>query len=284
MIDLIYWSLRLNTVISTALYGFFIYPLVYSTIVLPFTYLFCNDYQRYKVSSFCQYNFARFNNYLMGVDINIINSNNVISNDPSIIISNHTSNMDIFALGDLPFPTKFVIKLSNLFIFPTIMYPAKWSGNIFVDRSNTERAIKSLKDSEEMIYNYKFNVIFFPEGTRNPKKDLLPFKKGAFEMARRLKIPIFPIYIEGSNKVWPLGTLFPYPGYINIHLLSFIDSSLNDIMDESTKILSNYNDMFGYIDTIYCYRSYKAYYNMLPSLMINIIIIFTLYCLYQYIC
>ena len=43
------------------------------------------------------------------------------------------------------------------------------------------------------------SVFFFPEGTRSPTGELLPFKDGAFRLAVETGTPILPLAIHGTR-------------------------------------------------------------------------------------
>jgi 1-acyl-sn-glycerol-3-phosphate acyltransferase len=45
----------------------------------------------------------------------------------------------------------------------------------------------------------RVSVIFFPEGTRAPTEQLLPFKDGAFRLAIDAGVPILPVAIHGTR-------------------------------------------------------------------------------------
>jgi 1-acyl-sn-glycerol-3-phosphate acyltransferase len=47
--------------------------------------------------------------------------------------------------------------------------------------------------------NEKYCIIIFPEGTRAPTKELLPFKVGAFQTALRARVPVVPIVIANHE-------------------------------------------------------------------------------------
>ena len=52
----------------------------------------------------------------------------------------------------------------------------------------------------------------FPEETRSPTGELLPFKKGAALLALRSGLPILPIGLAGTFRVLPRGTFQITPG------------------------------------------------------------------------
>jgi 1-acyl-sn-glycerol-3-phosphate acyltransferase len=45
--------------------------------------------------------------------------------------------------------------------------------------------------------------MMFPEGTRSPDGNLLPFKDGAFGLALRAKVPVLPVAIAGTREMRP---------------------------------------------------------------------------------
>ena len=89
------------------------------------------------------------------------------------------------------------------------------AGTIFIDRSNSERAMKSLRTAIMEVRNGK-SVIIFPEGTRTRTGELLPFKKGGFIIAKEAGVRIVPVATKGGFQIWPAGTacLRHYSNYI----------------------------------------------------------------------
>jgi 1-acyl-sn-glycerol-3-phosphate acyltransferase len=63
-------------------------------------------------------------------------------------------------------------------------------------------------------------ICIFPEGTRgDPQRDirkLLPFEEGVGFIVERLKIPIVPVAIIGTHKVYPPGAMIPRSGEIKV--------------------------------------------------------------------
>jgi 1-acyl-sn-glycerol-3-phosphate acyltransferase len=132
-----------------------------------------------------------------------------------IIISNHQSEYDILALvTTLRIPFRWIIKM-ELRKIPLFGYALYVSRNIFIDRSQTEKAVKSIKEGLDRLPK-GVSVMFFAEGTRSEDGSIQPFKKGGFMMALEKSMPILPITVNGSRKVLPKKSLIFNPGPIEV--------------------------------------------------------------------
>lgn len=141
---------------------------------------------------------------------------------PCIYVSNHQSNVDIWALITvLPLRTRFVAKQS-LFKVPILGWALRVSDFIPIDRGNRARAIRSLKSAAEKIRSGR-PVVVFAEGTRSAGDTLAPFKKGPFHLALEAGVPIVPIAISGSGKVMPAHGLNVRPGAVRVRFCDPID-------------------------------------------------------------
>jgi 1-acyl-sn-glycerol-3-phosphate acyltransferase len=141
-----------------------------------------------------------------------------------IIMSNHQSHFDILAIyGHWWKQFRWVMK-QELRKVPGLGYGCASVGHIFIDRSNREKAIQSLKAAKPLLEG-GISVMFFPEGTRSRDGRMLPFKKGGFMMALDLDLPILPVTIRGSRHVLIGKKLKLLPGYIRIQIHEPIDVS-----------------------------------------------------------
>ncbi len=59
-------------------------------------------------------------------------------------------------------------------------------------------------------------VLIFPEGTRTRNGRLQDFKPGLGLIAWELKVPIIPVYIEGTFGAMPVGAALPRPGTVRV--------------------------------------------------------------------
>lgn len=131
-----------------------------------------------------------------------------IQSAPYIVMCNHQSALDIYALlNALPLQFKWIAK-RELFFIPFLGWAMKRAGYISLDRKNPREALKAIEDAAQKIRN-GMNIIIFPEGTRSGDGTLLPFKKGGFSLALRAKTPILPLGIWGSHRLQPKGSFIP---------------------------------------------------------------------------
>jgi len=132
-----------------------------------------------------------------------------------VIMTNHQSHFDVLAFyGHWGRQFRWVMK-ESLRRVPGLGWYCSAGGHIFIDRSDREKAIASLKAAKPLL-DGGISVIFFPEGTRSTDGRLRGFKKGGFMMALDMGLPILPVSISGSRHVLPNQTLKLLPGRIRI--------------------------------------------------------------------
>jgi 1-acyl-sn-glycerol-3-phosphate acyltransferase len=132
-----------------------------------------------------------------------------------VFAANHRSDFDIFTLlAILPGRLMFVAKKS-LFRIPIFGHALIRMGSVPLDRSNLKQAIKSLDRAAARV-RAGASMIIFPEGTRVPTPELIPFKKGVFIMATKAGQPIVPVSISGTRYIKSKGRLEVRPGPVKV--------------------------------------------------------------------
>ena len=159
-----------------------------------------------------------------GVDVSLKVLGDIDIEKPFILMSNHVSNMDIPTVFhafpvEIRFLTKHTLKYVPFFGWALIA-----AGFIFVDRSNPEKARKSIEDAAEAVRGGR-NIVVFPEGTRSPDGELLPFKKGGFVLAVKTGVQVIPVYLKGAYEAMPKGTFETRSSRVEVRVGSAIDSS-----------------------------------------------------------
>ncbi len=113
-----------------------------------------------------------------------------------VIVANHQSNYDLFVFGRaVPARTVTIGKKSLKWIpfFGQLFWLA---GNVLIDRGNAQRAKKAMLTTTDTLQHKDTSIWVFVEGTRNKGRGLLPFKKGAFQMAINAGVPILPVCVS----------------------------------------------------------------------------------------
>ena len=113
--------------------------------------------------------------------------------NPYVLVINHQSNYDLFVLGSIVPPRTVTIGKKSLKWLPFFGQVYWLAGNILIDRGNAQKAKEAMLKSTEVMQNESVSILVFPEGTRNLGRGLLPFKKGAFQMAINAGVPIVPL-------------------------------------------------------------------------------------------
>lgn len=132
-----------------------------------------------------------------------------------VVVANHQSQVDILVLyGWLDLDLKWVMK-KELRKIPFIGFGCAALGHVFVDRSNPQKARASINRALSHLGN-GIGILFFPEGTRSPGNQMLPFKKGAFRVAIDQQMPLLPISLVGTSKIMPARRLVLFPGRVRM--------------------------------------------------------------------
>ncbi len=153
-----------------------------------------------------------------GVKVYMHGAENFPDDQGQIIVSNHESWFDLFALlAVLPVKTRFVAKkeLTRVPLFGTAW---QGCGHIPLDRSNQKAAIESLREAGRLIKEGGLAVLMFPEGTRTGDGSWGQFKKGAFVLGIQAGVPIVPLALVGTRGVMPKGSFRIKGGEVHVHV------------------------------------------------------------------
>ncbi len=211
--------------------------LVFSTVISSFAITLLSITSGGDTASVIGVYWARFNSFITPMFVKVHGKKRIDRNKSYILVANHQSQYDILIVyGWMPVAFKWVMK-EQLRKVPFLGYACYRMGHIFIDRSNTGRAIDSINRAKERISNGT-SILFFPEGTRSDGKELLEFRKGAFKMALDMGWPVLPVTIKGTADVLPNRTMALFPGRaeIIIHEPIEIEGYNEDNLDELMKL------------------------------------------------
>src|SRR5829696_5210550 len=122
-----------------------------------------------------------------------------------VFVSNHRSYLDTATLFVYTGRRIGVLAKKELLKVPILGVGMGFVNVMAIDRTNRESAIRTTEAAAKRIQSgVSFGV--FVEGTRAKPGELLPFKKGAFYMARQAGVPVVPVSIKNSDVLMGKGT------------------------------------------------------------------------------
>ena len=137
---------------------------------------------------------------------------------PCVVVANHCSYLDgPVVKAALPTRFSFVIK-KEMDRVPLAGFLLRRIGSEFVDRSDRN---KGAADARRLLRsaNRGQSLVFFPEGTFEPRPGLLKFHSGAFAIAARSQLTVVPCVIRGTRDRLPSHRIFLRPGLIEFEVL-----------------------------------------------------------------
>lgn len=72
---------------------------------------------------------------------------------------------------------------------------------VFIKRGYTRESLKAIRDGVELL-KQGFSLVIFPEGTRSKGGEMKEFKAGSFKLATKAKVPIVPVAIHGTYRIF----------------------------------------------------------------------------------
>ena len=148
--------------------------------------------------------FRRLGRVIAGVNpwrIHISGEENLDANQVYVIVSNHQSLADIPVISHLKLDTKWLGK-AELFRMPALGWMARMAGDVPIQRFDRRKGAIAILQCARYL-RQGCSVVFFPEGTRSPDGQVLPFNEGPFQLAIREQVPILPLVVEGSGAALP---------------------------------------------------------------------------------
>lgn len=136
-----------------------------------------------------------------GMTLEVIGKENLPKAGPVLYVATHKSVFDIvILLTIIDNPAIFIGKKE----VASMPFVNKWFdalGCIYVDREDMREALKSILAGIEEIKHGQ-SIVLFPEGTRNMSNDINTFKEGGFRLATKTKVPVVPIALSNTYKVF----------------------------------------------------------------------------------
>lgn len=136
---------------------------------------------------------------------------------PCVIVANHLSMTDIWAIGCMRLQFRWFAK-AELFKIPMVGWGMRNAGYIPVDRNDPASRKKSF-DRSLQVMRSGISMLFFPEGTRSEDGVMREFKIGAFKLAHETQVNILPIIVKNTDKLLPKHSLLPRAATVHVQIL-----------------------------------------------------------------
>lgn len=177
-----------------------------------------------------------------GIDLRVEGQEHLWSHRPAVFIFNHQSGLELVLLLKLlrrDFTGIAKQEIRHNPIFGPLFQAA---GAVFIDRSDTAKAIEALGPALEALRHGR-SLIIAPEGTRSTTTAVGPFKKGAFHLAMDASVPVVPVVFRNVLDALPKGALVVRPAVVEAVVLPPVDTSHwthDTLEDEIGKVRDSY--------------------------------------------
>ena len=215
------------------------WPLLMVLTVFTAVFTVCTVHWRnaefvHKVQQFWSRSFF----WLMFLPVSVDGTEHIQPGKSYVFVANHQSMFDVWLVyGWLPVIFKWLMK-AELRKVPFVGTGCKAAGHIFVDRRNAKAAMESLQEVEKQLVDGVCTVIF-PEGTRSLNGEVGRFKRGAFQIAWDLGLPVIPLSLDGCFEVLPKGKPFVHRHPVHMHIGEAIDLKKYTDSNEAIEAVRN---------------------------------------------
>ena len=154
---------------------------------------------------------------LCGITVRVAGAEHIPLDRAAVYCANHQSNIDPPLLFTALHPRMHILYKAEIDRIPLLARAFRMGGFIPVNRSNREAAMRSIEAGAASI-RAGHSFLIFPEGTRSPTAELLPFKKGGFIMAIKAQAPIVPVAIQGGREAMRRGSRIIRPVDVSVRI------------------------------------------------------------------
>lgn len=138
------------------------------------------------------------------VSIKVQGAQKLPKDTPVVLVCNHRSALDpVFIICGLRRRKIAFVAKQSVMKYPVVGPYARRAGFLGIDRESPMQAMRTIHRAAKFIREDGVDYGIFPEGTRSRTGELLPFKSGAFLMAKKADAPIAVLTMDGSAEVFP---------------------------------------------------------------------------------
>ncbi|CAL8277338.1 unnamed protein product [Merluccius merluccius] len=181
--------------------------------------------------------------HLLGLRFEVSGWEHLQTKGPYVIISNHQSSLDVLGLMEVLPDRCTMIAKKELIYAGTVGITCWLGGIVFINRKKTSDAKSVMAEAAKTMLDDQIRLWVFPEGTRNQRGDLLPFKKGAFHLAVAAQAPIIPIVFSSYSNFYLRKEKQFNSGTIRLKILPKIDTKGMTTEDVASLLDKSFNLM-----------------------------------------
>jgi 1-acyl-sn-glycerol-3-phosphate acyltransferase len=153
-----------------------------------------------------------------------------------VFVSNHRSYLDTATLFIYTGRRIGLLAKKELLKIPVLGVGMGFVNVMAIDRSNRDSAIRTTEAAAKRIQS-GVSFAVFVEGTRARPGELLPFKKGAFYMAKQAGVPIVPVAIKYSDDLMGKGTGEAKSGTIEMVMMKPVPTDSVQTDEDMTRFI-----------------------------------------------
>jgi 1-acyl-sn-glycerol-3-phosphate acyltransferase len=155
-----------------------------------------------------------------------------------VFVSNHRSYLDTAAMFIYTGRRIGLLAKKELLKVPVLGVGMGFVNVMAIDRTNRESAIRTTEAAAKRIQS-GVSFAVFVEGTRAKPSELLPFKKGAFYMARQAGVPVVPVAIKNSDVLMGKGTGEARSGTLEMVLLAPVETAGVETDEDMNRLIAS---------------------------------------------
>lgn len=136
------------------------------------------------------------------VKLHVTGQEKLLEGKKLLFVGNHLSNFDpmVTFYAFRPWRISYIAKASiiNMPLFGRFIRRCCF---MVIDRENPRNAIVTINKAAELLKNQEVSIGVYPEGTRSPTGELLPFHNGVFKIAQKADADIAVVSLAATEMI-----------------------------------------------------------------------------------
>jgi len=95
--------------------------------------------------------------------------------------------------------------------------------SVFIDRDDARSSLKTMEEGIDLLKK-GFSLVIYPEGTRSRGPELGEFKKGSLRLATKPGVPVVPVTVNGTYRVFEANGYVKPGAEVDFHIHPAIET------------------------------------------------------------